>query len=349
MQRFVELATPLNAILNTDKTRIMTTCTASSLISRMAKSVNMSTMIIGKQLQTTIEQFSTKHVNGESQAVEVTDGLRILGTPIGSPTFCHQFLLDSLARARSDSSKLLRNLDDLQTILRIYSMCTANKITHLFGCDVFNTAVDELPSNYFLWDSDLTQEFNSMTEEVIGEITQEPSLPIYSQIIANLSIKQGGLGIQSPRLHAIPSYMSTSKRCLQYALQGVWLGFNRPRPTLPYSITSLYIDWETSNTRSWQIFRKYLPIFNSICGSDNGTSTDYVFETSLNASREKIKEFGSKKVKSTILLSPHITPPDVKSLLPVLLDKASSMALMTMSRLEGHDRMKNDTFITCLR
>eukprot|EP00956_Cyclotella_meneghiniana_P033210 scaffold94416_cov109-Cyclotella_meneghiniana.AAC.1 len=112
-----------------------------------------------------------------------------------------------------------------------------------------------------------------------------------------MAIKQGGLGLQHPRTNAISSYMSTTKRCLQYAHQGVWLGFNKNRPILPDSIRSLYLDWETSNDRTWTIFRKYMHDFTSICCGQAHSQLDYDFNTSINKSRETIKEHAAIKMR----------------------------------------------------
>jgi CDP-diacylglycerol pyrophosphatase len=53
----------------------------------------------------------------------ITDGLRVLGAPIGLTEFCQNFIMKALQRAQSDTTKLLTSLDDLQTTLRILSMC----------------------------------------------------------------------------------------------------------------------------------------------------------------------------------------------------------------------------------
>jgi hypothetical protein len=219
---------------------------------------------LGQQLESTISIFSTTEVNGLSVHFEVTDGLRVLGAPVGSLKFCQAFLLKALSKAQSDADKLLSNLEDLQTTLRLYSMYTANKIKYLFLHDVYNTTLDELPDQHWLWNSDLTDKFSTMTANLIANIANQSSLPIYSQLIANISIQEGGLGIQSPRTNAITSYMTTTKRCLQYAHQGAWLGLNKPRPILLTPITLLYQQWKSSQNQSWLIFRKYLNIFNNV-------------------------------------------------------------------------------------
>ncbi|KAL7506944.1 hypothetical protein ACHAXN_009287 [Cyclotella atomus] len=349
LERFKTLGEPLGAILNTDKTRILTTTTGKSLVEHLKNHQNRGKVFTGQMLEKTIAKFSTTKVEGLTVPVEVTDGLRVLGAPVGSLGFCQSFLLKALSKAQADANKLLSNLEDLQTTLRLYSMCTANKITHLFSHDVYNTELDELPQHHWLWNSELTDQFSSMTADLLANITNQSNLPIYSQLISNISIQEGGLGIQSPRANAITSYMTTTKRCLQYANQGVWLGINKPRPLLPVPITLLYDQWESSQNRTWLIFRKYLPIFNNVTVHQPDSEHDYVFKASLNGSREKMKEYSSVQVKKKLLCEPKITPSHVLRVLPALLDKRTSMALMTMNRSNEAHRIKNHTFKTAIQ
>jgi hypothetical protein len=349
LKRFVELGKPLGAILNTDKTRIMTTASNVSLIERMKASADPELIQTGIQLTATISKYSTTQANSISVPVEVTDGLRVLGAPIGSRTFCQTFITKALGKAQTDANKLLTGLEDLQTTLRLYSMCTAQRITHLFAHDVYNTEISELPDHYWLWNSDMTDQFSTMTADLLANITNQSILPVHSQLISGISILQGGLGIQSPRCNAISTYMTTTKRCLQYVHQGVWLGFNKPRPLLPLAITTLYQDWEVSNNRSWEIFRKYLPTFNEISVHEPSSPHDYVFKASLNGSKDKMKEYGAKRIITKVLEDAQVTPEHVLRVLPSLLDKRTSMALMTMNRSNEANRIKNNTFKTALQ
>ena len=141
----------------------------------------------------------------------------------------------------------------------------------------------------------------------------------------------------------------SSKRCLQYTHEGVWLGPNKPRPMLPNSITSLYTNWQSDNNRTWHIFRKYLPKYSEICFKDGKSDSDFIFKASLNGSREKAKEFSSKIMISQVLLNENITPSTIREVLPSILDKRASMALMTMPRLDEENRMKNENFVICLK
>ena len=216
-QQFQALADPLNAILNTDKTRILTTTIGTSLVDKMMKSTSLNTMMKGQILHRTIAKYSMTQVDGMSVPVEVQDSLRILSAPVGSREFCQSFIFKAIQKAEDDANKLLNGLEDLQTIVQLYSVCTAQKVTHLFGVDVYNTPIDKLPRCYYLWESQLTQAFSAMTEKVLANVTNKHCIPVYSQVMTGMSVNEGDLGIQNPRNNAITSYMTTTKQCLQYA------------------------------------------------------------------------------------------------------------------------------------
>jgi hypothetical protein len=177
----------------------MTTTSGTSLIDRLTSHQDPLLIARGNILKNATRTYWTTKIDGIITPVEIVDGLRVLGAPIGSVKFCQQFLLKALSRAQSDATKLINNLEDLQTTLsRLFSTCTAHKITHLFAHDVYNTKFDELPNNFWLWNSDLTDKFSEMTADLLANITNQQDLPVYSQLISNISISQGGLGIQSP-------------------------------------------------------------------------------------------------------------------------------------------------------
>jgi hypothetical protein len=54
-------------------------------------------------------------------------------------------------------------------------------------------------------------------------------------------------------------------------------------------------------------------------------------------------------MKKNVLFNEHFTPLHIRQALPSVLDKRASMALMTMSRLEEENRLKNDNFVICLK
>jgi hypothetical protein len=159
-------------------------------------------------------------------------------------------------------------LEDLQNTLKLFSVCTAHKVTHLSSPAVYNTPLGELPNNYWLWDSAMTTQFSAITSNLIAHITNTTALPTHAQLMSNILINGGG--------HAITSYMKNSKRCL---------GFNKTRPQFPLAIKLLYNDWESSTNRSWTIFRKYLPTFNETAIAHSDSHANYIYKASLNGSQ----------------------------------------------------------------
>ena len=73
------------------------------------------------------------------------------------------------------------------------------------------------------------------------------------------------------------------------------------------------------------------------------------FQASLNGSREKAKEFAATQIRKNILPLDSFLPSHVKQVLPSILDERSSLALMTMSRLDPKHRIKNENFVLALK
>ncbi|KAL7503121.1 hypothetical protein ACHAXN_002743 [Cyclotella atomus] len=170
--------TPLGAILNTEKTRIMTTTTGKSLIPRLKQGAPMKQLMAAIALEEAIVTYSTtKNESGTCVPCEVTDGLLILGAPVGSTTFCNNFIDKAISCAQTDAAKLVTDLEDLQTTLRLFSVCTAHKVTHLSSHAVYNTPLGELPNNYWLWDNAMTTQFSAITSNLIAHITKATALP----------------------------------------------------------------------------------------------------------------------------------------------------------------------------
>ena len=96
----------------------------------MLSSANPHTNHLGRDLDATIAKYSRgKDTSGEMTKVEVVVGLHVLGAPIGSHHFCANFLQSAMTKATSDSKKILAGLEDVQSMIKVYSTCvwTRNK------------------------------------------------------------------------------------------------------------------------------------------------------------------------------------------------------------------------------
>lgn len=196
--------------------------------------------------------------DGSSARYEEVNGLRVLGSLVGNTIFCCDFLDKKMKEAAKDSTKITSCLSDLQTMTRLFSVCTVHKMTHLFDSDVLSSPIEDLPNRYYIWESPMSIEFDAMINDFLCSITNKPQLPDHTNIISTMSTSQGGLGLQHPRSNAIAAFMMTTKRCLQFSQDGVWLGYNNLRVVLNHPITCLYSNWSTTTLQTMTTFRRYM-------------------------------------------------------------------------------------------
>ena len=215
VNQFEKLGLPIGAILNQEKTRVITSVNGAKLTERLLISDNDQLTSLGRELGSMIEHNST--IKGVP--LEITDGIRILGSLVGNPTLCKDFISKAMAKAQAHADTILNKLDNKQSVLQLFKFCTAYKLTHLFSADVLTTT--NHPRNWNTWDSDLCSDFNSMIYQLLSALTNNGTTPEHAILIASMSTKQGGLGIQHPRSIAIPAYFLTMKRNIQHATEGV--------------------------------------------------------------------------------------------------------------------------------
>ena len=350
LEAFKEIAEPLGAIMNTEKTRILTSTSGKSILEDLA-SFNKSTH---DSLKSAIQTFSK---NKDGSMHEEVNGLRILGVPIGNDTFCENFHLSRVEAALSDSKKILQGLNDKQTMLRVFKTCTVHKLTHLFASDVASSPTSSLPPQWNLWSSNLCNKFSSMLNEFLQELMGVHSIPAHSHILSTLSLSNGGLGLQHPRLAAIPSFMLTIKRAINFAIKGVHLPFTPSAIQLPASLTNLYSNWdsECSTCRTFQAFQLYLPSITATIINDDPTATDslsradfdkFLHRTSFPWARETLRHHASEQYLIHLLES---SPDDVLHTIPGMLLQHMSLPLVSMSRSNIKNRLDNKSFDIALK
>jgi hypothetical protein len=347
LSEFELIGEPLGAVMNTEKTRILTSTSHSSIYPRLESSREPANQLILADLKEAIDTYSTDKAG---VGVEVTDGLRILGVPIGSKSFCQQFITNKLAGAQSDASKILNGLEDSQTMVQIYRQCTAHKLTHLFTSDVIaNADLDALPRHWHLWDSQLATDFRTMTEAFLTNITRADDYSHFAHFMSAVPTRQGGLGIAHPKQTAIPTCILSIKRCLSFCLNGVWVGMNRERQALPHCITSLYKRWDSSPSRTFSIFRHYWRDLADICTSQRLGQDRYNFfllNSSMNTCRERINLDLAGRLRSDL---ESLADTTTLSMLDDILDPKMSMALFEMSRIPLRNRIRSDIFTLLIK
>ncbi len=78
-------------------------------------------------------------------------------------------------------------------------------------------------------------------------------------------------------------------------------------------------------------------------------STPTMHNASLNSCKDKIREHSSTTIKRDIIYHDRISSPKLRTLLPAILDRKTSLAMMTMSHLEPEHRIKNENFAIALK
>ena len=331
---------PFGANLNLTKTKILTSTSGKSIIPTLLSSPSHSESSAGQSLRRLVSEY-TEEVNG----------LRVLGVPIGNKTYCTSFIMKIMRKAAESSEALQSALDDDQSLLQLFKICTANKMTHLFTSDVLNADDEDLPHNWNLWSSGMTEAFNSMIEDILSKLTTSNDLPTHATILSTISTANGGLGIKHPSSSAIPAFMLSTRRVIQACTEGVWISHCRPLVKLPLPIKLLFTEWKTSKVPMFSHFRRYLPEFASICVRDEKTTdptTFFMSSASFNTCRERIKAVAASRAIADIT---RLWKDDHTSLgqLEDLLNPCVSQAMVDMSRLKPANRMKSEHFSIMLR
>ena len=351
LRLFEKYGHPLGCRLNTEKTRILTSTCGRKITNRLASSDNPEHQALAESLRRTIATYSrTMGEDGTYTAVEVTDGLRVLGAPIGSSIFCNNFIMDMVSKAQQAARCLYRGLDSKQTVLQLFRTCTAHKLTHLFPADVLNQPVASLPNCWNLYTSQLSDGFSRMIGDILASVTGQRNLPRHAHLIATMSTSTGGLGLPHPRCSAIPSLILSTRRAIQYATKGIYIGKTHRLYKLPATISRLYENWRTSSAPTFTVFRKYSQDIANICVSEQmENSFDFfLYKSSLNTCRERIRLASSKRTK-IMLEHEWSSDSDALGQMEDLLDPKMAACLLDMSRLCEDHRRRNDDFVIMLK
>ena len=142
------------------------------------------------------------------------------------------------------------------------------------------------------WESDLSLRFTNTIKDMLSSLMIKTYIQYHAYLISILSTSQGGLGLLTPTTSAVPTFMLTSRKCIQYAVNGVWIGRTQPPIPLPDNITSFYNNWKTSTLTPFLFFWKYLPSMVDTCvhTMEDDNTNFFLYHSSLNTCRQRIKE-----------------------------------------------------------
>jgi hypothetical protein len=125
----------LGCIVNTTKTRILTSCNGTSPVPL----ISASNPELGLSIANTIATFLTAPHPTDTTApaipVKLTHGFRLLRHPVGSATFANEFFAKCISIVKKCIISLNNSISDQQTKLRLYSQFIIQKIPHLLSSD----------------------------------------------------------------------------------------------------------------------------------------------------------------------------------------------------------------------
>ena len=123
----------VGCFINPFKTRILTSCNGNSPLETL---LHTNRRLATEVINTITRFFSTEphptSPSDPSTPVELLYGFRLLGHPVGSPSFAHEFFTTCLATVESNVESIHSSIDDDQTKLRLFSQSSSRRFHTYF-------------------------------------------------------------------------------------------------------------------------------------------------------------------------------------------------------------------------
>jgi hypothetical protein len=207
LDRFQQLGNPVGINLNLQKTQILTSLTDQSPFPYL-------TIPQQQSLTATLQQLGPN--------AEQRQGIRLLGQPIGSQSFVHNFINQKIHQLEAfTTNKLFCRLHDHQTQVALLKHCIVPSIQHLLASHVYHSYHISATNELHQWHTETTLQLWNVIHSVFATITQQQSLPSHALPIIHLPATLGGIGIRDPIATAVPSAITTFTRSLRYAQFGI--------------------------------------------------------------------------------------------------------------------------------
>ena len=174
---------------------------------------------------------------------QTTTGLKLLGTPIGSPSFRQAFLHKAADEFQTRTDRLLSLITDAQSCSAMFRTCLQPSLAHLFFTDLTSPApTTDLPhlADPYHWRSSFIDRVMCTTTHFLRRLThQSQPLPNTALLVAFHPASAGGAGYRDLAASAIPQTLVAIHRSLQYAQHGIPLIRAPPQPIPPLFVSSL--------------------------------------------------------------------------------------------------------------
>ncbi len=264
------------------------------------------------------------------------DGLIILGTPIGNPTYVSA-RLNNFTLAFTQTTHQLQLVQSPASRLRLYlTSCIQHQVPSRLFADSC------LPASTLSLTTGAHSPF--IARQFLSDLTLTPTLPDESWSLATLPVRNGGLGFLAPSSLALLSFLRPLFRTITYSITGIpILDFAQhaaPRPPnapppdpsqwipLPPHLTQAFSNWETSTIPWLARFTRHLAPYLQVADPNIIPSTLFHDQTA--------SPFSLLKAAHKRLLSRHYhtclaaSSPTYRALEPSLRSPYISIALTSL-------------------
>jgi hypothetical protein len=269
------------------------------------------------------------------------DGLIILGTPIGTPTYVSARLND-FTLAFTQTTHQLQLVQSPASRLRLYLTCVQHQVpSRLFADSCLPASTLSLTTGAH---SPFILGIEKIARQFLSDLTLTPTLPDESWSLATLPVRNGGLGFLAPSSLALLSFLRPLFRTITYSITGIpILDFAQhaaPRPPnapppdpsqwipLPPHLTQAFSNWETSTIPWLARFTRHLAPYLQVADPNIIPSTLFHDQTA--------SPFSLLKTAHKRLLSRHYhtclaaSSPTYRALEPSLRSPYISIALTSL-------------------
>jgi hypothetical protein len=351
-QQFETLGIPLGCFINTKKTRILTSTSGISPIPLIYQHDSA----LANAITIAITQYSNKRNKQDPQhptPVELTEGFRLLGIPVGSPTFVTKFINEKLNEIQKQTNTIHSSIHDPQTRYKIFCECTLQKIPHLLLTDVlYNLDTNDSTQPFTSWNGPLVQATNQIVRSFLNNL-YNTDLPNHSLLIAQLDISKGGLGCLDTSARAIPDFVLNFTKTRRNATTGIRTHRDLPPRLSHTTLADLYDSSLNPESTILKRFHSLIPNLASIACPPTIPRTElsqyFLDRLSPTSARSRLKKHISHQRLNELYTTVNNDHPKSLHILPSILSTTTSYPLVSMSRSNVSNRIPPIEFQIALR
>mmetsp|Transcript_28347 Transcript_28347/g.41175 ORF Transcript_28347/g.41175 Transcript_28347/m.41175 type:complete len:391 (-) Transcript_28347:911-2083(-) len=210
---------------------------------------------VHQDLSTAINQYTKKG--------EESEGIIVIGIPIGSKKIVNTTLEDFCDMLDHDTSTIATMISNKQTLGQIYSSCLLARTPFRM---LANVAANADPDDDYIsseWPSPTTESIMGTTKKLLCHIMGIQQLPHHAYLLATLPERKSSIGLFEPSCSAIPAFVIAVTQSIWYAHLGINLDGNKVH--LSRYIRDIFVDWDTSTLHLFCLYRTLcLPLLQHI-------------------------------------------------------------------------------------